>query len=163
VTASSPWFSTANAPTILRIMKSIHLLALPAVIALASCAAQKDTPPNPYGVADAGQINPPAATAPANPIYDTPAAYEENSAAAAAIAPGAPADPGAYNPPTAAAPPAAVAPASNGAAIIHTVVAGDTLSGLSAKYKVPIASIKAANRMTNDVVVLGRKMVIPPQ
>lgn len=142
-------------------MKPIHLLALPAAIALASCAAQKDefdTPPNPYGVADAGQVNPPVA--PANPIYDTPAAYEENSANAG-IAPGAPAEPGAYAPATAT--PAAAPPPSNGAAIIHTVVAGDTLSGLSSKYKVPIASIKAANRMTSDIVVLGRKMVIPPQ
>jgi LysM repeat protein len=58
------------------------------------------------------------------------------------------------------------APASvsaNAPASIHTVVAGDTLSGISAKYKVPSASIKQANRMTNDVVVLGRKMVIPPR
>lgn len=150
-------------------MKPIHLLALPAAIALASCAAQKDefdTPPNPYGAADTSQVNPPAA--PANPIYDTPAAYEENSATAgiapgAPGAPGAPAEPGAYTAPAATPPTAAAAPPSNGAAIIHTVVAGDTLSGLSSKYKVPIASIKAANRMTNDVVVLGRKMVIPPQ
>jgi len=59
--------------------------------------------------------------------------------------------------------PAAPSTPSNGAAIIHTVVKGDTLSGISAKYKVPIASIKAANRMTNDTVVLDRKMVIPPQ
>ncbi len=51
----------------------------------------------------------------------------------------------------------------NGAAIIHTVVKGDTLSGISAKYKIPSASIKQANRMTNDTVVLGRKMVIPPR
>jgi LysM repeat protein len=60
--------------------------------------------------------------------------------------------------------PAVAAPRvpTNGAAIIHTVVAGDTLSGISAKYKVPVAAIKQANRMTNDTVVLGRKMVIPP-
>ena len=51
---------------------------------------------------------------------------------------------------------------SNGAAIIHTVVAGDTLSGISAKYKVPTAAIKQANAMTKDTVVLGKKMVIPP-
>jgi peptidoglycan endopeptidase LytF len=57
--------------------------------------------------------------------------------------------------------PAPAAP-SNGAAIIHTVVAGDTLSGISSKYKVPAATIKQANSMTKDTVVLGRKMVIPP-
>ena len=48
-------------------------------------------------------------------------------------------------------------------ATIHTVVKGDTLSGLSAKYRVPMASIMSANRMTDDKVILGRKMVIPPR
>ena len=138
-------------------MKSVRTLALPvATLVLASCAAQKeefDTPANPYGVADASQVNPPA-----NPLYDTPAVYEDTTAST--TVPGMPADPAALNP---AAPVVPAAPPSNGAAIIHTVVAGDTLSGLSSKYKVPIASIKAANRMTNDIVVLGRKMVIPPQ
>lgn len=128
-------------------------------VALVSCAAQKDQydTPDPYGTANAGAVNPPA-TAPANPVYDTPAAYEESSAAAVPpAAPGVPAVP--------AAPPTTVpaAPPANGSAIIHTVVAGDTLSGLSAKYKVPSASIKQANRMTSDTVVLGRKMVIPPR
>ena len=44
----------------------------------------------------------------------------------------------------------------------HTVVAGDTLSGIASKYKVSAASIKQANNMTRDIVVLGKKMVIPP-
>lgn len=122
-------------------------------VALVSCASQKsnsyDTS-NPYGTADSGQPNPAPATAPANPVYDTPAAYEESTTpapenAAIAMTPGIP------------------APPANGAAIIHTVVKGDTLSGISAKYKIPIASIKQANRMTNDTVVLDRKMVIPPR
>lgn len=120
-------------------------------IALASCASQKaDTyeTSNPYGAPDAGYAAAPA-TDPANPVYDTPAAYEEGGAAPAPA-------------PAYADTPAAPAPSGNGAAIIHTVVKGDTLSGLSAKYKVPVASIKQANRMTNDTVVLGRKMVIPP-
>lgn len=116
---------------------------------LVSCASQKsgeyDTS-NPYGPADAGQSDPSMYDS-SNPVYDTPAAYEESSTdrtvTAEEFAP-------------------ASAPA-NAAASIHTVVAGDTLSGLSSKYKVPIASIKQANRMTNDVVVLGRKMVIPPR
>lgn len=127
-------------------------------VALVSCASQKadqyDTS-NPYGAADAGAVNPPA-TAPANPVYDTPAAYEESTATAAnaTVVPGLPAEP---------APPAAPPASSNAPAIIHTVVKGDTLSGISAKYKIPAASIKQANRMTNDTVVLGRKMVIPPR
>lgn len=134
-------------------MKTIRLLLAPSLLAFVSCASQKadqyDTS-DPYGMADAGQqINPPADVA-ANPIYDTPAAYEESSQPSPGMAP----EPDASQ--------AATAPA-NGAAIIHTVVAGDTLSGISAKYKVPMASIKQANRMTSDVVVLGRKMVIPPR
>jgi len=125
-------------------MTPIRILA-PSLLAFvfASCAAQKadtyDTA-NPYGTADAGQVNAPV-TDPANPVYDTPAAYEESTTTAAAPAV---ADTNI---------PAIPAP-SNGAAIIH--------SGISSKYKVPAATIKQANRMTNDTVVLGRKMVIPP-
>lgn len=123
-------------------------------VALVSCASQKadnyDTS-NPYGTADAGYADA-AAVDPVNPVYDTPAAYEEGGQQAAAPA---------YMPEPAVSAPAPAA--GNGAAIIHTVVKGDTLSGISAKYKVPIASIKQANRMTNDTVVLDRKMVIPPR
>ena len=133
------------------IMNPIRITVPPLLaIALASCAAQNgnqyDTS-NPYGTPDGGAD--PLITDPSNPVYDTPAAYEEGSGSI---------DPAPF--PNVPATPAAPAPA-NAAATIHTVVAGDTLSGLSAKYKVPIASIKAANQMTNDIVVLGRKMVIP--
>lgn len=137
-------------------MTPIRILA-PSLLAFAfvSCASQKsDT----YGTADAGAVNPPATTAPANPVYDTPAAYEESGTAATPAAVTAPATPAGPNTPV----PSAPRPPSNGAAIIHTVVAGDTLSGISAKYKVPAATIRQANGMTKDTVVLGRKMVIPP-
>ncbi len=124
------------------------------VLALASCANNKpanyDTAANPYGVADPG-VNAPVDP---NPIYDTPAAYEETSSTAAATTPSI--NP-IMNPPV-----STPRVPSNGAATIHTVVSGDTLSGISAKYKVPSAQIKQANGMTSDVVVLGRKMVIPP-
>jgi len=144
-------------------MTPIRILA-PSLLALllASCGNQKansyDTPVTP----DAGAVNAPAA-APSNPIYDTPAAYEESTGAPspATTSPNTPAAPSPQAGPTATVPTAPKAP-SNGAAIIHTVVAGDTLSGISAKYKVPAATIKQANNMTKDTVVLGRKMVIPP-
>lgn len=143
----------------IRTMTSFRILAPAlAALALASCASQKADPydtANPYGTADAG-----LAQEPANPVYDTPAAYEEGGANASASS-YAPA-PSASNVPIPPAPAPAPAHTGNGSAIIHTVVAGDTLSGLSSKYKVPVAAIKQANRMTNDVVVLGRKMVIPP-
>ena len=135
-------------------MTSIRILT-PSLLAVAlvSCASQKadqyDTS-DPYGTADSGLI-PDAGTAYENPVYDTPAAYEESTATNTIPAPPIPSVP---------TPPAAPA---TGPATIHTVVKGDTLSGISSKYQVPIASIKAANQMTNDIVVLGRKMVIPPR
>jgi LysM repeat protein len=123
-------------------------------VALASCASQKadsyDTP-KPYNTSADDQVNPPL-TAPENPVYDTPAAYEESTGKTPA--------PEIANIPT---PSAGPVPSANAAAIIHTVVKGDTLSGISSKYKIPVASIKRANRMTNDTVVLDRKMVIPPR
>jgi LysM repeat protein len=144
-------------------MTPIRILA-PSLLAFAfvSCASQKsdtyDTA-NPYGTADAGAVNVPASTEPANPVYDTPAAYEESGTTPSApMSTAVPATPATPNIAASAAP----RPSSNGAAIIHTVVAGDTLSGISAKYKVPAAAIKQANNMTKDTVVLGRKMVIPP-
>ena len=124
-------------------------------LAIVSCASNNATPPdnaNPYGTADAGQVIAPAGQ-PANPVYDTPAAYEESTTAATTAA--------TATTPTIPAP-ATPQAASNGSAIIHTVVAGDTLSGISAKYKVSAAAIKQANQMTKDTVILGRKMVIPP-
>jgi LysM repeat protein len=136
-------------------MTPIRILAPAlATFTIISCAPQKndtyDTS-NPSGVAANA-----ATSEPVNPVYDTPAAYEETSGTVAAVpAPATPASPNI-------AAPAAPARSTNGAAIIHTVVAGDTLSGLSNKYKVPSAAIKQANGMTKDTVVLGRKMVIPP-
>ena len=157
-------------PNPIVIMTSIRFIA-PSLCAAAliSCApdkADKYDTADPYGTADAGVSAAPTPAAPSNPIYDTPAAYEESTAAVQGVpAAGVPAPTSPVAPAVAHPAPAVVpaAPPANGAAIIHTVVAGDTLSGLSSKYKVPIASIKTANRMTNDTVVLGRKMVIPPR
>lgn len=142
-------------------MRPTHLItsSLLAVV-LASCASQKsgtyDTS-NPYGVADAGQANP-SANEPANPVYETPAVYEESSTTAKVDATKTP-EAAVVQPNVSAQPEVSVQ--SHAPGTIHVVVAGDTLSRISAKYKVPIASIKKANHMTNDVVVLGRKMVIP--
>ena len=143
-------------------MNSIRIITASLLtLILASCAPKTATSPdtaNPYGTADAGQVGTPA-NQPANPIYDTPAAYEESGATttATATSPSVPATSIPAKPI-----PAAPKANSNGSAIIHTVVAGDTLSGISSKYKVSAAAIKQANNMTKDTVVLGRKMVIPP-
>lgn len=140
-------------------MKPLRILA-PAALALAltSCAANRsesyDTPSANYP-ADASMADS-AFNEPANPVYDTPAAYEENSdVPSTQTSPNLPAPPATAARPTAPARP-------GGAAIVHTVVSGDTLSGISVRYKVPAASIKQANGMTRDIVVLGKKMVIPP-
>lgn len=133
-------------------MNSIRFLALPALaVAMVSCAPQNNSydTSNPYGTPDGGR----AANAPyqagdvANPVYDTPAAYEDGGAAVidpAGVAPVMPAG-----------------ASSAAAATAHVVVKGDTLSGIANKYKVPMASIKKANNMTKDIVVLGKTLIIP--
>ncbi len=132
---------------------------------LVSCGSRRadiyDTPTSSYASTDQAATT---VTDPASAVYDAPAAYEDSaiSPAASNTAPATPIPSSAPEPGTVMTPPAPPS-APYGAATIHTVVAGDTLSGISAKYKIPVASIRQANRMTNDVVVLGRKIVIPPR
>jgi LysM repeat protein len=140
-------------------MKPSALLLLPAAIVV-SCAPhpeEYDTPP-PYHLADASQIgnaaNPHGPSR--DPLYESPAVYEETPATPDFVA-----SPGLAAEPSAALAPAAPAAPQYRSTIVHTVERGDTLSGLSSKYKVPIQAIQEANGMTNDIVVLGRKMVIP--
>ncbi len=45
----------------------------------------------------------------------------------------------------------------------HYVGPGDSLWKISRIYKVPVESIKQANGMTSDTVVLGKKIIIPAQ
>jgi LysM repeat protein len=135
------------------------------VATLVSCGSRRadiyDTPTSSFATTDQAAST---VTDPAGAVYDAPAAYEDNSInpASSNITPAASIPSSAPEPSTAMTPPP---PPSSpyGAATIHTVVAGDTLSGISAKYNIPAASIRQANRMTNDVVILGRKMVIPPR
>ncbi len=164
-------------------MISLRLLALPILsVALFSCAAenpnQYDTPnannytnpsPSQANAAVNAPVNAPV-NIPVNPVYDTPAAYEVPANPAPPInkpyvakIPKVPSTPIAPKP-KATPPPATTAPkiqAAPTSGTMHTVVAGDTLSGISAKYKVPVAAIKQANGMTKDTVILGKKMVIP--
>lgn len=100
---------------------------------------------NPYGVPDAGSaesvpyqpVNPPAD----NPTYSQ-AAYEENTTSHAAA-------------------PSSSSPSVSSAGTTHTVVRGDTLSGIARKYGVTSAAIKQANGMSSDTVVLGKQLVVP--
>ena len=54
-------------------------------------------------------------------------------------------------------------PANANGAREHYVGPGDSLWKISRLYKVPVESIKQANGMTNDTVVLGKKIIIPAQ
>ncbi len=82
----------------------------------------------------------------ANPVVVNPAAVQEPAA----------------NAPVAANPPASETMGNYGGAS-HTVQAGDTLFFISRRYGVSIDAIKIANGMVNDVVQLGRTLVIPTE
>ncbi len=111
------------------------IIPVAAAVALASCAAPKSNPydTDPYGLPDASYDDPSLGDA----VYDTPPAYDIDGPD---LTPDAPA-------------PAQVRR--------HKVVRGDTLSGISRKYNVKMSSIKSANNMKSDVVVLGRTLIIP--
>jgi LysM repeat protein len=47
------------------------------------------------------------------------------------------------------------------AELIHTVVRGDTLSGISSRYKVSPSIVRKANGMRGDNIMLGQKLMIP--
>lgn len=145
-------------------MNPIKVLIPSAIaLALASCATNKneyDTS-NPYGTADGSTDSAPyQPVAPTNQTYDTPAAYEDAGAGSPNVnapAPGPVTDPGTiaggnHTP---------AAPSGGGTATTHTVVKGDSLWAISKKYKVSVDSIKRANNMTKDTVVLGSKLNIP--
>jgi LysM repeat protein len=177
----------------MKAMTTLRFALLPAFdLSLVSCfnKGSADTAydtSNPYGVPEYGgssattQAAPPAAQAPAaaapasNPVYDTPAAYEENTSRPTApppvdsaivdpgIAPGAP-KPAPREPAAAPGAPAATpsAPAHvELSGTIHTVGKGDSLWAIGKKYGVSVESLKKANGLTKDTVVIGQKLQIP--
>jgi len=176
-------------------MNSLRFTFLPVVaFGIASCASKANPDSayetsNPYGapqyVNPAASGDPAATQAPgsapaqpmANPVYDTPAAYEENTGSRKAppagdsgiVDPGvAPGAPGAPKPPPHK--PGTNAPAANPSAetpnvalsgTIHTVGKGDSLWAIGKKYGVSVESLKKANGLTKDTVVIGQKLQIP--
>lgn len=136
--------------TIVHPLAAISLFGL-----LASCG---DTSHHDYDTAEGLPTPARQISAPGNVTYGQ-AAYEENTQ---------PTDPQAIvnpsaTPDAALALPASQQDASNTTATprYHYVAPGDSLWKISKQYKIPVASIKAANNMTNDIVVLGKKMIIP--
>jgi LysM repeat protein len=147
---------TSNHPLTITTMNPIKFAISSAIaLALASCATKNEDAydtSSPYGPADGSADSAPyQSLAPADQTYDTPAEYE--------VGGNTPSSPNIPASPSPSAPSVDAAPAT--IATTHTVVTGDTLGGIARKYKVSIASIKAANNMTSDVVVLGKKLKIP--
>jgi len=150
---------------------SVFALAITACSNTESTEHSYDTSGN-AGQGGVAQGATPPVTQAANPIYDTPAAYEESAGpkpSAEAIV-----DPGLSTPRSTASKPAngikpsaakpagertPSAPVSGGTT--HTVVKGDTLGGIAKKYGVSQAALKKANNMSNDTVVLGKQLQIP--
>jgi LysM repeat protein len=173
-------------------MNSLRFTLLPVVaFGIASCASKADPDSayetsNPYGAPPsvnpaasgdmaATQVPGSASAQPmANPVYDTPAAYEENTGARKApaagdsaivdpgVAPGAPKPPP-HKPGTGApaANPSTDAPNVALSGTIHTVGKGDSLWAIGKKYGVSVESLKKANGLTKDTVVIGQKLQIP--
>ena len=131
-------------------MNQKQLLAFsPFPLLLASCAdqaAEDYDVSNPYAAPDYGDgTATPSLPSDVNPAYDQPAVYEDTTPSV---------------PPSV---PAYTSPAPAAAAKVHTVVRGDSLWSIGKKYGVSIDSIKQANAMTRDIVVLGSKLNIPAQ
>ena len=57
--------------------------------------------------------------------------------------------------------PVKAAPAPKARRVVHVVVAGDTLSGIAHRYKITVAAIVKANRLTSTVIRPGQKLVLP--
>lgn len=137
-------------------MKATFLTSALVVLAVcSSCAPNRGGggygAANPYGQPDAGYGGGMQPGEAVNPVYDTPAAYEDGSAAAPNV-----------ETPVASQPSVTSTDGAPGrGGITHTIVSGDTLSGLANKYKVSVAAIKQANGLTSDTIVLGRKLIIP--
>jgi LysM repeat protein len=54
--------------------------------------------------------------------------------------------------------PAPSAPANGGSSEIYVVKKGDTLSGIAAKYKTTVQQIKAWNKLSTDLILIGQKL-----
>ena len=130
-------------------MKAI-LLLLPA-ISLVACTGsnpQNSTydpaSANPYATPSANPYAAPTAEAPYQAVDQVNAPYTPSAPAYTPAAP-------AYTPPS--------TPAAGGGS--HTVVAGDSLWGLSRKYGTTVEAIQAANGITGTNIRTGQTLTIP--
>ena len=58
-------------------------------------------------------------------------------------------------------PTATPTPTPTSSAFYYTVVSGDTLSGIAARFKRTVSAIKTANKLTSDNIKIGQKLLIP--
>ncbi|MBT2732988.1 LysM peptidoglycan-binding domain-containing protein, partial [Carnobacterium sp. ISL-102] len=56
--------------------------------------------------------------------------------------------------------PTSIASVSTTSSTSYAVKSGDTLTGISAKYGVSVASLKIANNLTSDTIYVGQKLII---
>lgn len=134
-------------------MNTIKLLTSSLLgITLASCASKRADPYDTgdvYGYPDSSYAGPAADAS--STLYDTPAVYDESATV--------------KNPAPEVAAPEVAAPEPAAASSYyrtHTVASGETLSTISAKYKVKMSSIVAANNIKNpNLVTVGTKLNIP--
>jgi nucleoid-associated protein YgaU len=150
---------------------SVILLSLSAALGLTSCDMFRNDPqPNAndpyaqYGAGGAGgtqQTNPYGGYgAPTNPYGATGGSYGQPST-------------GGYAPPPAADPYAGTgggyssggsgysSGGGTGSGRNHTVVRGDTLSGIGRRYNVGVSDLMRANNLNSDLIREGQKLTIP--
>ena len=153
--------------------KSLFTAALAAITAtsfISSCAsmdpeyaaykkqqeAKKAAAANPFGAPSLG-----------NNDYAVPGANGETGGANAPYQP----LPGVADAPNIAAPdpaprigtPTLPDPVPTAIAGSHTVIAGESLWRISRKYGVSVVQLKAANKLQNDTIWVGQKLIIPRQ
>jgi LysM repeat protein len=58
-------------------------------------------------------------------------------------------------------PTATPTPTPTSTAFYYTVVSGDTLSGIAARFKRTVSAIKTANKLAGDNIKIGQKLLIP--
>ena len=56
---------------------------------------------------------------------------------------------------------ASPSPTPSSTAKTYTVKSGDTLAGIAAKFSTTVAKLKAANKLTSDLIKVGQVLVIP--
>lgn len=102
------------------------------------------------------------AAAPPPAAYPTsPGSYSNDTSGAAAPAPAVPSGNATYGATAAASAPAPFSLREGEQLVPHSIVSGDSLSSIAAKYNSSISRIQAANGMTNTKIIAGKTLQVP--